>query len=230
MKITLYTITDCKFSQSEKEYLQSKNIQFEEKNLESNREFLTEMLSISNNFAGTPVTKIEKDDGQVVVLKGFTKDEFDKVLGQTAPVEVQAASVATTSEPAPMQQPVQQPAPVAPQPQIQQPVQPMMPQQPMNQMPQPASQTQVAMPAMNPMPQPIQQPVQTVMPVQQPMQAAPVQPQQFQQAPVAPQSAPSVAPTYQPTQQPMMQTPSEEALSSVLQDLQTKVANEQQQQ
>ncbi len=81
MKITIYTINDCKFSQAEKQYLTSKNMQFEEKNLETNREYLTEMLNISNNFAGTPVTKIEKDDGTSVVLKGFTQSEFDTALG-----------------------------------------------------------------------------------------------------------------------------------------------------
>lgn len=83
MKITVYTITDCEFSKQEKEYLTANKLQFEEKNLETNKEFLTEMLAVSNNFAGTPVTKVEKDDGTIVVLKGFTKDEFDKALGLT---------------------------------------------------------------------------------------------------------------------------------------------------
>jgi glutaredoxin len=81
MKITVYTVSDCQFSKAEKEYLQSHNLPYEEKNLEQNREWLTEMLAVSNNFAGTPVTKIEKDDGQIIVLKGFTKEEFDEVLG-----------------------------------------------------------------------------------------------------------------------------------------------------
>ncbi|MFA5137052.1 MAG: glutaredoxin domain-containing protein [Patescibacteria group bacterium] len=81
MKIIIYTITDCAFSKQEKEYLTSHKLAYEEKNLETNREFLTEMLTISNNFAGTPVTKIEKEDGQIVVLKGFTSQEFDKALG-----------------------------------------------------------------------------------------------------------------------------------------------------
>lgn len=81
MKITVYTTTDCQFSKQEREYLASHNLQYEEKNLETNKEFLTEMLAISNNFAGTPVTRIEKDDGTIIVLKGFTKEEFDGVFG-----------------------------------------------------------------------------------------------------------------------------------------------------
>lgn len=84
MKITVYTISSCPFSQQEKDYLKANNLPFEEKNLEQNREWLTEMLAVSNNFAGTPVTKIEDDKGQITVLKGFTKEEFDKVLGLTS--------------------------------------------------------------------------------------------------------------------------------------------------
>lgn len=89
MKITVYTITECQFSKQEKEYLLSHGVQFEEKNVSSNREFLTEMLAVGSNFAGTPVTKIDTDDGKTVVLKGFTKEEFDKTLGFEAQTPVQ---------------------------------------------------------------------------------------------------------------------------------------------
>ncbi len=96
MKITLYTVNECFFSKQEKDYLTTNNLPFEEKNLEVNREFLTEMLTVSNNFAGTPVTKIEKDDGTIVVLKGFTKEEFDKTLGLTTPVATPTTPAPTT--------------------------------------------------------------------------------------------------------------------------------------
>jgi glutaredoxin len=81
MKITVYTIKDCAFSKQEKEYLNANKLSFEEKDLEINKDFLTEMLAISNNFAGTPVTRVEKDDGSIAVLKGFTKEEFDTTFG-----------------------------------------------------------------------------------------------------------------------------------------------------
>jgi glutaredoxin len=99
MKITVYTVSDCQFSKAEKEYLQSHNLAYEEKNLEQNREWLTEMLAVSNNFAGTPVTKIEKDDGQIIVLKGFTKEEFDQVLGFKEEESVAQASADVTQPP-----------------------------------------------------------------------------------------------------------------------------------
>jgi len=84
MKITVYTIKDCAFSKQEKEYLNANKLVFEEKDLETNKDFLTEMLAVSNNFAGTPVTRVEKDDGTIAVLKGFTKEEFDTTFGFVA--------------------------------------------------------------------------------------------------------------------------------------------------
>ena len=110
MKITVYTITECAFSKQEKEYLAGHGLQFEEKNLESNREYLAEMLTVGNNFAGTPVTKVEKDDKSVVVLKGFTKDEFDKTFG-FAQEEVLADAPAA---PQVTEQAVAQPVPEVP--------------------------------------------------------------------------------------------------------------------
>lgn len=132
MKITVYTITTCQFSKQEREYLASHGLQYEEKNLEMNREFLSEMLTVGNNFAGTPVTKIEKDDGQIVVLKGFTKEEFDKTFGFTADAPKQETTqapqqaAAQGSEPAAapvveqaQQAVAQQPAPVPAEPAVQ---------------------------------------------------------------------------------------------------------------
>ncbi len=139
MKITIYTTTDCQFSKAEKEYLSSHSLSFEEKNLEKNKDYLTEMLSVSNNFAGTPVTKIEKDDGTSTVLKGFTKDEFDQALNfapaQATPVQTAStppsdkpvdepqaptptppSSIPTIPEPTPPTPPVVEPPPPAPPP------------------------------------------------------------------------------------------------------------------
>jgi len=116
MKITIYTITDCQFSKAEKEYLASHSLQYEEKNLETNKDFLTEMLAISNNFAGTPVTRVEKDDGSIAVLKGFTKEEFDTTFGfaETKPAEVKPETTLKAEEPViPDVEATPPPAPVA---------------------------------------------------------------------------------------------------------------------
>lgn len=178
MKITIYTITGCQFSKQEKEYLSSHGLQFEEKNLETNREFLTEMLAVGGNFAGTPVTKIEKDDGQIVVLKGFTATEFDKVLAvaptATAPVEPKAAE-----QPEPVQQtaPAEEPAPLPVTPEPSTPVTPSQPE---------VTSTSVADPAMASILNNLEQQVQVATP---PAPAAPVE-----QVPVVPVVPIPVAP------------------------------------
>ncbi len=154
MKITIYTITDCKFSQAEKQFLLSKQLQFEEKNLEANREFLTQMLNISNNFAGTPVTKIEKDDGQIMVLKGFTQEEFEKAL--EAPIPPVAAPT-PQPEPIAMPQAPEPPAPpVANIPPTPQPPVPMNLNEPIAPMQQPAMNMPPDMPPPAPQPEPPQ--------------------------------------------------------------------------
>lgn len=84
MKITVYTITDCPFCKQEKDFLTAQGLQFEEKNVQENREFLTEMLQVSDKFAGVPFTMIEKDTGEKVGLKGFTQSEFETALGLAA--------------------------------------------------------------------------------------------------------------------------------------------------
>ncbi len=96
MKVTIYTLTTCPHCRDEKEYLTKKGVAYEEKNVETNRENLAEMLQVGNNFAGTPVTKIEKDDGSVVVLKGFSAEEFDKELGASTPAESDSAPALPT--------------------------------------------------------------------------------------------------------------------------------------
>jgi len=114
-KITVYTISSCPFSQQEKDYLKANNLPFEEKNLEQNREWLTEMLTVSNNFAGTPVTKIEDENGQITILKGFTKEEFDKVLG-LIPAQPQPAVVAAQAGIKAPPPPIPPAPPIPPQP------------------------------------------------------------------------------------------------------------------
>ncbi len=99
MKVTIYTTTECPFSKQEKEYLAAQNIAYEERNVETNREYLTEMLAVSNNFAGTPVSKIEKDDGAISILKGFTKEEFDTALGVTQTIAEQPVGGAVAPAP-----------------------------------------------------------------------------------------------------------------------------------
>ncbi len=102
-KIIVYTINNCPFCEQEKAYLNEHTLLFEEKNVDTNRAYLSEMLAVSDNFTGVPFTIIQKDDGSKVSLKGFTKEEFDTALGITAvppvapTVEVSTPSVLTSN-------------------------------------------------------------------------------------------------------------------------------------
>ncbi len=142
MKITIYTVSSCPFSKAEKDYLVGKGFAFEEKNLETNRDFLTEMLSVSNNFAGTPVTRIEKDDGQIVVLKGFTQSEFDQTLMPTVQFQQRPSDQpqAPNPLPPPVPEPPSPPPPEPPKPPMPEPTPP----------PPPVAQEPVSTPAPEP--------------------------------------------------------------------------------
>jgi glutaredoxin len=213
MKITIFTISDCYFSKQEKEYLQSHNLPFEERNLEENREFLTEMLTISNNFAGTPVTKIEKDDGQIVVLKGFTKDEFDKTFNITdAPVAQAAPPQITMSEPvmAPMDPVIAPPAPTVDLGSIAAQIEQLK-----------KLQESLAAQAKAPAPAPVAPAVAPPMPAYQPPAPQPIV------QPVAPSVAvqPVQAPVPAPVAQPAANV--DDSLAAILAELQTKINSSQ---
>jgi glutaredoxin len=223
MKITLYSISDCQFSKQEKDYLISHNLPFEEKNLEVNREYLTEMLAVSNNFAGTPVTRIEKDNGQVVVLKGFTLTDFDDTLGFAAP---QLPPATAAPAPAPAPQAVAPVAPIVnPAPAPQAPPVAVEPPQPVA--PPPATVQQYVPPA------PVApEPVEYQPPVQEYVPPAPVAPEPVAFVPQQPAPAPVqdyMPPAPQsPVQAPVAQAPNSDALNSILNDLQSKVGGYQQ--
>ena len=239
MKITIYTTNECQFSKQEKDFLTSHNLQFEEKNLETNREYLTEMLALSNNFAGTPVTKIEKDSAEVVVLKGFTQAEFEKELG-LAVAEPAAPAVAAPAEaPAPVTEaaapmPAAEPAPqeAAPAPTeapMQQPSDTgLMPPAPIMSAPMAEPAQSEPAPTTDSLP-PLEVPTPSV---QAPDMAAPSEPMPAATEPAPQEAAPVTAmPPADPVAPPAPPAPAEtnpqqsQALNSILTSLQTNIAD-----
>lgn len=90
MKVTIYTIPDCPYSKEEKDYLTGKGVQYDEKDVSNNKDNLSEMLDLSNKFAGVPFSVVVKDSGEKVMLKGFTKADFDLVLDGGSEAQGQA--------------------------------------------------------------------------------------------------------------------------------------------
>jgi len=72
--ITIYSTPTCVYCNTLKEYLKSKNIQFQDIDVSKDEKELEKMVSISGQM-GVPVIDI---DGDVVI--GFDRQEIDKLL------------------------------------------------------------------------------------------------------------------------------------------------------
>jgi glutaredoxin 3 len=81
-KVTMYTTRTCPFCKMQKEYLNSRNIPFEEVLVDENPEEAQKMIAISGQM-GVPFTVIDKDDGERVTILGFDKPRIDEALDLT---------------------------------------------------------------------------------------------------------------------------------------------------
>lgn len=81
MKITVYSTTACPYCKMLKDYLGSKNIEFEEKLVDMDETARGEMESVSGGFLGVPFTVVTKQDGTSETILGFDKGKLNSVLG-----------------------------------------------------------------------------------------------------------------------------------------------------
>jgi len=79
MKVTIYTTRTCPFCKMEKEYLNSKNIQYEEILVDERPEEAQKMIAMSGQL-GVPFTVIKKEDSQEEKILGFDKARIDQIL------------------------------------------------------------------------------------------------------------------------------------------------------
>lgn len=79
MVITIYSTTTCPYCKLEKEYLDSKGIQYTNIFVDQDPKAAEEMVKISGQM-GVPFTVIEKD-GQKTTILGFDKDKINQALG-----------------------------------------------------------------------------------------------------------------------------------------------------
>lgn len=80
IKVSIYTTTTCPFCKMEKDYLNFKNIQFEEILVDNNPEKAKEMIEKSGQM-GVPFTIIQKEDGSEINILGFDRPKIDEALG-----------------------------------------------------------------------------------------------------------------------------------------------------
>lgn len=75
-KVIVYSTSWCGFCRSEKQYFDSKNIAYEDKDVEKDASAQKELLEkIDGNFQGVPVTDIGGD-----IILGFDRPKIDETL------------------------------------------------------------------------------------------------------------------------------------------------------
>ncbi len=77
--VKVYSITTCPWCDKVKKYLKSKGVEYEERNIETNDEFLAECKELS----GDEMVPVITADGKNFVL-GFDKAKLDEMLGLSA--------------------------------------------------------------------------------------------------------------------------------------------------
>lgn len=80
MTVKIYSTTTCPFCKMEKEYLDSKEIKYENIFVDQDPKAADEMVKISGQL-GVPFTIITRDDGTKEQFLGYDKAKLDQALG-----------------------------------------------------------------------------------------------------------------------------------------------------
>lgn len=78
MEVTIYTANACIYCLKAKNYLEKKNIKYEEKNVQLDSNAREELLSMG--YRTVPVILLGEEE-----VVGFDKQKIDKILGSIAP-------------------------------------------------------------------------------------------------------------------------------------------------
>lgn len=77
-KVIIYTQDTCAPCQTEKRWLTENGIEFEERDIRKNEQYLREVVNLG--ASSTPVTIIKDKDHEEVIL-GFDPTKFAEILG-----------------------------------------------------------------------------------------------------------------------------------------------------
>jgi len=80
MEIIIYSTATCPYCKMLKEYLDEKNIKYQEKHVDQDDVAKEEMMKESGGFLGVPFTVITKD-GENQTVVGFDKNRINTILG-----------------------------------------------------------------------------------------------------------------------------------------------------
>ncbi|MDR7072501.1 glutaredoxin family protein [Fictibacillus barbaricus] len=77
-KVIIYTQETCPPCFAEKEWLRDLNIEFEERDIRKNQEFMQEVMALG--ASATPVTVITDEYNKEHVIMGFKEEELESLL------------------------------------------------------------------------------------------------------------------------------------------------------
>lgn len=77
-KVIVYTQEGCGPCTAEKLWLKDKGIEFEERDIRENSQYLNEIVELG--ASATPATVVEDENGSEVIY-GFNQEQLEKVLG-----------------------------------------------------------------------------------------------------------------------------------------------------
>jgi glutaredoxin len=76
--VIIYTQETCPPCHAEKLWLKENGVEFEERDIRKNDQFLQELIALG--AAATPATVIKNEDGEEVIL-GFNQERIAEILG-----------------------------------------------------------------------------------------------------------------------------------------------------
>lgn len=79
MKITVYSTTTCPYCVMLKNWLDDKNIEYANYNVDQNPIAAQSMISLSGQM-GVPFSTVEYGDGQIEKILGFDRPRFEAAL------------------------------------------------------------------------------------------------------------------------------------------------------
>lgn len=79
-KVKIYSTKTCVYCHMEKEYLKSKNVEFEDILLDEQPDQVAKLIDTCGSM-GVPCTHIIKDDGTEERILGFDRHRIDQALG-----------------------------------------------------------------------------------------------------------------------------------------------------
>jgi glutaredoxin len=79
-QVRVFSTTSCFYCRLLINYLDEKEIDFEEIMVDQDHGGLHEFIQVSNGYSGVPFTVISKSDGELIKIRGFDKDKVNEAL------------------------------------------------------------------------------------------------------------------------------------------------------